>query len=106
MANEARTPTVLAIDTSGPVAGCAVLAGGRIAHLAAMNHGLTHSEIIMPAVDEARSAAGLRGGAGAGFAGAGRARPPSACRTVSPGTGTPSPTKPSRRSCGSMERKS
>lgn len=62
MANEARTPTVLAIDTSGPVAGCAVLAGGRIAHLAAMNHGLTHSETIMPAVDEALSAAGLRCG--------------------------------------------
>ena len=62
MANEARTPTVLAIDTSGPVAGCAVLTGGRIVYLAAMNHGLTHSETIMPAVDEALSAAGLRCG--------------------------------------------
>ena len=62
MANEARTPTVLAIDTSGPVAGCAMLAGGKIVHLAAMNHGLTHSETIMPAVDEALSAAGLRCG--------------------------------------------
>ena len=59
MANEYR-PTVLAIDTSGPVAGCALLREGRIAHLAVMNHGLTHSETIMPAVDEALSAVGLR----------------------------------------------
>lgn len=59
MAIEKSMPTVLAIDTSGPVAGCAVLAGGRIAHLAAMNHGLTHSEIIMPAVDAALTGAGL-----------------------------------------------
>ena len=50
---------VLAIDTSGPVAGCAVLADGRVVHLVAMNHGLTHSETIMPAVDAALSAAGL-----------------------------------------------
>ena len=62
MAHETETPAVLAIDTSGPVAGCAVLSGGRIVHLAAMNHGLTHSETIMPAVDEALSAAGLRCG--------------------------------------------
>ena len=60
MTCDAKLPTVLAIDTSGPVAGCAVLAGGRIVHLTAMNHGLTHSETIMPAVDEALSAAGLR----------------------------------------------
>ena len=53
MANDMRQSTVLAIDTSGPVAGCAVLTGGRIAHVVAMNHGLTHSETIMPAVDEA-----------------------------------------------------
>ena len=58
MANEYR-PTVLAIDTSGPVAGCALLREGRIAHLAVMNHGLTHSETIMPAVDAALQAAGL-----------------------------------------------
>ena len=50
---------VLAIDTSGPVAGCAVLADGRVKHLVAMNHGLTHSETIMPAVDAALAAAGL-----------------------------------------------
>ena len=60
MANEAAKPTVLAIDTSGPVAGCAVLREGRIVHLVAMNHGLTHSETIMPAVDEALSAVNLR----------------------------------------------
>lgn len=53
-------PVVLAIDTSGPVAGCAVLAEGKIRHLTAMNHGLTHSETIMPAVDAALEGAGLR----------------------------------------------
>ena len=58
MANDAQI-TVLAIDTSGPVAGCALLTEGRIAHLTVMNHGLTHSETIMPAVDAALSAAGL-----------------------------------------------
>ena len=55
-------PTVLAIDTSGPVAGCAVLKDGRIVHQIAMNHGLTHSETIMPAVDAALEGAGLRCG--------------------------------------------
>ncbi len=59
MANDARI-TALAIDTSGPVAGCALLTDGKIAHLTVMNHGLTHSETIMPAVDAALSAAGLR----------------------------------------------
>ncbi len=59
MANERMNPTVLAIDTSGPVAGCAILKDGKIVHQVAMNHGLTHSETIMPAVDEALSAAGL-----------------------------------------------
>ena len=50
---------ILAIDTSGPVAGCAVMRDGRIVHTVAMNHGLTHSETIMPAVDQAMCAAGL-----------------------------------------------
>ena len=59
MARDVVNPTVLAIDTSGPVAGCAVLKDGKIVHQIAMNHGLTHSETIMPAVDEALSAAGL-----------------------------------------------
>lgn len=62
MMSEASQPTVLAIDTSGPVAGCAVLRGGKIVHLTAMNHGLTHSETIMPAVDAALEGAGLRCG--------------------------------------------
>ena len=53
---------ILAIDTSGPVAGCAVMRDGKIAHLIAMNQGLTHSETIMPAVDAALSASGLRCG--------------------------------------------
>ena len=59
MAPEAMNPTVLAIDTSGPVAGCAVLKDGRIVHQVAMNHGLTHSETIMPAVDAALEASSL-----------------------------------------------
>ncbi len=62
MPSDAINPTVLTIDTSGPVAGCAVLRGGRIVHLVAMNHGLTHSETIMPAVDAALEGAGLRCG--------------------------------------------
>ena len=59
MARDVTNPTVLAIDTSGPVAGCAILRDGRIVHQIAMNHGLTHSETIMPAVDAALAAAGL-----------------------------------------------
>lgn len=50
---------ILAIDTSGPVAGCAVMMGERVVHSVSMCHGLTHSESIMPAVDEAMEASGL-----------------------------------------------
>ena len=50
---------ILAIDTSGPAASCAVMADGRLVHSIVMNRGLTHSETIMPAVDEALTAAGL-----------------------------------------------
>ncbi len=50
---------ILAIDTSGPVAGCAVMAEGRLLHSVFMNQGLTHSETIMPAVDAALQASGL-----------------------------------------------
>ena len=50
---------ILAIDTSGPVAGCAVMVNGRVVHSIALNHGLTHSESVMPAVDEAMSGSGL-----------------------------------------------
>ena len=52
--------TILAIDTSGPVASCAVMRDGVITRSIAMNSGLTHSETIMPAVDEALSQSGLR----------------------------------------------
>ena len=50
---------ILAIDTSGPVAGCAVMADGKIVHLICMEHGLTHSETIMPAIDQALFASNL-----------------------------------------------
>ena len=50
---------LLAIDTSGPVAGCAVMDGGKVTCLIEMNLGLTHSETIMPAVDRALSDSGL-----------------------------------------------
>lgn len=50
---------ILSIDTSGPVAGCCVMKGERIAQLIAMDTGLTHSETIMPAIDRALTAAGL-----------------------------------------------
>ena len=60
MENEKRAPVVLAIDTSGPVAACALMAGGRILFTMAMNVGLTHSETIMPAVDLALSRSDMR----------------------------------------------
>ena len=50
---------ILAIDTSGPVAGCAVMMDGRIVHSIALCHGLTHSESIMPAVEDCMQASGL-----------------------------------------------
>lgn len=50
---------ILAIDTSGPIAGAAVLADGRVRHAVMMDHGNTHSETIMPAVDQALSGCGL-----------------------------------------------
>ena len=52
--------TIVGLDTSGPLASCAVLRDGEIVHLTAMNQGLTHSETIMPALDAAMQAAGLR----------------------------------------------
>jgi len=50
---------ILAIDTSGPVAGCAVMVDGRVVHSISLNHGLTHSESIMPAVEDAMQGSGL-----------------------------------------------
>lgn len=50
---------LLAVDTSGPVAGVAVLRDGAIAYEgAAVNH-LTHSANLMPMIEEALSRAGL-----------------------------------------------
>ena len=57
---EAGELNIVAIDTSGPLASCAVMRDGEIVHLTAMNHGLTHSETIMPALDAALEAAQLR----------------------------------------------
>ena len=51
---------ILAIDTSGPAASCAVMRDGTLVRSTLMNCGLTHSETIMPAVDQALEAAGLR----------------------------------------------
>lgn len=56
---EARL-NILAIDTSGPVAGCAVMKDGQIAYAAAMRLGLTHSQTILPAVDAALRATKMR----------------------------------------------
>jgi len=50
---------IVAIDTSGPVASCAVMKDGEIVHAISMNQGLTHSETIMPALDESMSASGI-----------------------------------------------
>lgn len=50
---------IVAIDTSGPLASCAVYRDGSIIHMIAMNQGLTHSETIMPALDESLRAANL-----------------------------------------------
>ena len=44
---------IVAIDTSGPTASCAVMRDGEIIHSVFLNQGLTHSETIMPALDEA-----------------------------------------------------
>ena len=51
MPSDAIRPTVLAIDTSGPVAGCAVLREGRIVHQVAMNHGLTRRQVAQQILD-------------------------------------------------------
>jgi len=50
---------IVAIDTSGPLASCAVYKNGAIVHSILMNQGLTHSETIMPALDNCMSAANL-----------------------------------------------
>ncbi len=50
---------ILAIDTSGPSAGAAVLRDGEILSEIFLNNGLTHSQTIMPAAEDACAKAGL-----------------------------------------------
>ncbi len=50
---------ILAIDTSGPVAGAALMENGIITHEVTAAHGLTHSQTAMPMVDQCLSAAGI-----------------------------------------------
>ena len=50
---------ILALDTSGPVAGAALMEDGVITHEVMAAHGLTHSQTAMPMVDQCLSAAGL-----------------------------------------------
>ncbi len=57
---EGRRLNILAVDTSGPVAGCAIMRGETIVYTAALRVGLTHSQTILPAVDAALRATGMR----------------------------------------------
>ena len=54
---EANGLNIVAIDTSGSTASCAVMRDGEIIHSVFLNQGLTHSETIMPALDEAMTSA-------------------------------------------------
>ena len=51
--------TILGIDTSGPVAGVCVWKEGKSRYAVTSDVGLTHSETLMPMVDQALSASGL-----------------------------------------------
>lgn len=50
---------ILALDTSGPVAGAALMEDGVVTHEVVASHGLTHSQTAMPMVDQCLSAASL-----------------------------------------------
>ena len=50
---------ILCIDTTGPVAGAALMQDGAITHEITASHGLTHSETSLPMVDDILSAAGI-----------------------------------------------
>ena len=50
---------ILAVDTSGPWAGAAIMEDGVVTHEIAACHGLTHSQTSLPMIDQALSAAGL-----------------------------------------------
>ena len=51
---------ILAIDTSGPVAGVCLMSGGRALFLTELELGLTHSITVMPAVERALSLSGVK----------------------------------------------
>ena len=51
--------TILAVDTSGPWAGAAIMEDGVVTHEIAACHGLTHSQTSLPMIDQALTAAGL-----------------------------------------------
>ena len=51
---------VLCIDTSGPSAGVAVLKDGRLAFECELTHGMTHSQCIMPMVEQGLAGTGLQ----------------------------------------------
>lgn len=53
---------ILAVDTTGPVAGAALMQDGVITHEISASHGLTHSETSLPMVDDLMEAAGLSPG--------------------------------------------
>jgi len=50
---------ILAVDTSGPFAGAALMEDGVVTHEIAACHGLTHSQTSLPMVEQALEAAGL-----------------------------------------------
>lgn len=51
---------LLAVDTSGPVCGVAVLADGRICYESMTQNKLTHSVNLLPMIDAALGASGLQ----------------------------------------------
>lgn len=51
--------TILGIDTSGPVAGVALWRDGKMRYSVTEDVGLTHSETLMPMVDQALIACGI-----------------------------------------------
>ena len=50
---------ILAVDTSGPYAGAAIMEDGVVTHEIAACHGLTHSQTSLPMIDQALAAANL-----------------------------------------------
>lgn len=50
---------ILAVDSSGTFASVAVLRDGEVLHEIVSNHGLTHSQTLMPMVDDALCSSGV-----------------------------------------------